>query len=128
HADVIDYYQRCNGDRVLPTTAAQGDEAADIARRVLDIDLFAAGDRIAGYLDFASERGAMPPEPVADEQAGYDMLYSSGTTGRPKGIKPSPICGEPIDKADSVVMVATKLYGASADSVYLCPAPIYHAA
>ena len=127
-ADEVEYILRDSGARIFIISAAQGEVAAEIARRDLDIDLFATGGRIAGYLDFESERSAMPPVPVADEQAGYDMLYSSGTTGRPKGIKPSPICGEPIDKPDSVVMVATQLYGASADSIYLCPAPIYHAA
>lgn len=127
-AEEIEYIIRDSGAKAFITSASLGSVAAEITKCNLGISLFSVGDRMAGFLDFATERNAMPATPVADEQAGYDMLYSSGTTGRPKGIKPSPICGEPIDKPDSVVMVATKLYSASSESVYLCPAPIYHAA
>jgi hypothetical protein len=40
-----------------------------------------------GFRSYDKEAGSQPVTPVADEVAGYDMLYSSGTTGRPKGIK-----------------------------------------
>ena len=43
-----------------------------------------------------STRGAMPATRIADEIAGADMLYSSGTTGRPKGVR-VPLSGLPID-------------------------------
>ena len=62
-----------------------------------------------------------------DESSGADMLYSSGTTGRPKGVK-FALPSEPIDHPTTLVQLASKLYGLSADSVYLSPAPLYHAA
>src|SRR5579859_6755168 len=40
-----------------------------------------------GYPGFEDARAAMPATPIADESAGSAMLYSSGTTGRPKGVK-----------------------------------------
>jgi long-chain acyl-CoA synthetase len=55
------------------------------------------------------------------------MLYSSGTTGRPKGIKP-PLSGGPIDEPGGVAVLAANLFGFKPDSVYISPAPLYHAA
>jgi fatty-acyl-CoA synthase len=56
------------------------------------------------------------------------MLYSSGTTGRPKGIQPT-LSGEDITRAPSVyAAVFAPLYGFDAETVYLSPAPLYHAA
>ena len=71
---------------------------------------------------------AMPATPIADERAGVDMLYSSGTTGRPKGVK-IPLPEDPdIAQANALVGLTMMAFGIKPDSVYLSPAPLYHAA
>ncbi len=71
---------------------------------------------------------AMPGTPIADERAGSDMLYSSGTTGRPKGVK-LPLPDDPaIDAATVLVQLALMAYGIKPETMYLSPAPLYHAA
>jgi len=71
---------------------------------------------------------AYPSTPVADESAGYQMLYSSGTPGRPKGIL-RPLPEGPLAELDgrnAQRFIDTYQYGP--DMVYLSPAPMYHAA
>ena len=60
---------------------------------------------------------------------GLEMFYSSGTTGRPKG-DPAAALERPIAGAPnrSVTLVPRACYGFGADTVYLSPAPLYHAA
>ena len=71
---------------------------------------------------------AMPDTPIADQRAGSDMLYSSGTTGRPKGVRlPLPEDGN-IAASNTLVALAQGAFGFGPDSVYLSPAPLYHAA
>ncbi|MCC6926569.1 acyl-CoA synthetase [Novosphingobium sp.] len=75
-----------------------------------------------------AELAKMPDTPIADERAGVDMLYSSGTTGRPKGVK-IPLPEDPaIDQANALVGLTMMAFGIKPDSVYLSPAPLYHAA
>ena len=56
------------------------------------------------------------------------MLYSSGTTGRPKGVL-QPFEQRPLEtSAMAVAELLQALFGATSESVYLSPAPLYHAA
>jgi len=80
--------------------------------------------------DFAAALAAQAPEPIPDQSAGMVMLYSSGTTGRPKGIRPAPPADP--DPQAPVPLMGLAMMGAGmpADGsmVYLSPAPLYHAA
>ncbi len=70
----------------------------------------------------------MPDTPIADERCGTDMLYSSGTTGRPKGVRIPMPEDENIAGSNILVALAMQIFGISPDSIYLSPAPLYHAA
>ena len=71
---------------------------------------------------------AQPTGPLEDQQRGMVMLYSSGTTGRPKGVKfPLPPIGSPLGEWE-IGEHSRVRYGFSEDMVYLSPAPLYHAA
>ncbi len=81
----------------------------------------------SGYESYEKARDTMPETRIADETAGTDMLYSSGTTGRPKGIR-RKLTGGPIDEGEGLLNLVTLLYGMSEETMYLSPAPLYHAA
>ncbi len=81
-----------------------------------------------GYEDYEAVLAAQPDTPLDGQPRGQDMLYSSGTTGRPKGIKPPLPEGEVDEIPDPYTEVFKPVYGFDEDSVYLCPAPLYHAA
>ncbi len=70
---------------------------------------------------------AQPTHPIADQSEGSWMFYSSGTTGRPKGIKPAAV-GGPLGAPSSFVGMVKVLFGFAESDVYLSPAPLYHAA
>ncbi|GAA4642493.1 acyl-CoA synthetase [Pontixanthobacter gangjinensis] len=73
---------------------------------------------------------AMPVTPIDDQAVGQNMLYSSGTTGRPKGILPAPPADPEVEAATPLMGLATMGFQIKGDgsSVYLSPAPMYHAA
>jgi acyl-CoA synthetase (AMP-forming)/AMP-acid ligase II len=81
---------------------------------------------IPGFADYSELVAAQPATPLARELEGEPMLYSSGTTGRPKGIE-RPITEAPLGSDPQRVRLAA-LFGMDADTVYLSPAPLYHAA
>ena len=99
------------------------DEVAKLAPQVAQLRLDTPGD-----LSAEDALAKMPATPVADERAGVDMLYSSGTTGRPKGVK-IPLPEDPaIDATNVLVQLAMMAYGINENAIYLSPAPLYHAA
>jgi long-chain acyl-CoA synthetase len=69
----------------------------------------------------------LPDTPVADEFEGYYMLYSSGTTGQPKGILPA-LTGQPFGTGLNIDATMKNFFGFSPETVFLCTGPLYHGA
>ncbi len=85
---------------------------------------------IDGFDDFETAVAQYPAEKLASQPRGESMLYSSGTTGRPKGIK-RPMIDLQVDDPDAasgVTLLVRGLFGVDADTKYLSPAPLYHSA
>jgi acyl-CoA synthetase (AMP-forming)/AMP-acid ligase II len=85
------------------------------------------GGNIDGFEDYDLAIAEHPTTPITDETEGAVMLYSSGTTGRPKGIKP-PLTGAEFGSPNALVTLLQFVYGVDETSVYLSPSPLYHAA
>jgi fatty-acyl-CoA synthase len=101
--------------------AAEAAEQAPQLRRSFLIK----GEKI-GFSDWHTALVQQSADPIPDQSLGVPMLYSSGTTGKPKGVFRAP---ENIDlDAPHPLKLAGAYYGFNADTVYLSPAPLYHAA
>ncbi|MEO3783298.1 acyl-CoA synthetase [Actinocorallia sp. B10E7] len=80
-----------------------------------------------GFTSYEETVAAAPAVPLENQVEGIDMLYSSGTTGRPKGIKPV-INFDPFGTPGVLFHLIQFLFAPDEHSVYLSPAPLYHAA
>jgi acyl-CoA synthetase (AMP-forming)/AMP-acid ligase II len=127
--DEMAYIVEDCGARVFVTTAYKANQAAELAGALpAAVERLMLDGTIAGYGSYQDAVAAQPPTPLPEERVeGRDMLYSSGTTGRPKGVE-FPLAGAPLGSPDAVHLLLSALYSATADSIYLSPAPLYHSA
>jgi len=124
-ADETDYILENSGAKLFIISAGLAEAAAKLTTQV---KRYALGGAVPGYGSLEEALAPLPKTPIADERAGVDMLYSSGTTGRPKGVR-IPLPEDPaINQSNSLVMLAMGLFRFTPDSIYLSPAPLYHAA
>ncbi len=108
--------------RLAEVVAAMGDDLAGVTTRLaVDGDLpgFERLEDAVADVDTTA--------PLTDQREGGWMFYSSGTTGQPKGILP-PLLDVDLGAPSFLTRLLTGLFGFTADTVYLSPAPLYHAA
>jgi long-chain acyl-CoA synthetase len=89
--------------------------------------LLIAGDELEGWDRYPECVADQPATPIPDEIEGDLLQYSSGTTGRPKGIRRELLHLSP-DEAPSMLMPLLNAVGITGESIYLSPAPLYHTA
>jgi fatty-acyl-CoA synthase len=114
--------------RALVTSKAMAAVAAEIVDDVPGCKLRLSIDGVVdGYDSYEDALAGVSAEPLDDEPLGQLMLYSSGTTGRPKGVvRPQP--ARKANEGLGAVSGLGAMFGMNSDTVYLSPAPIYHAA
>lgn len=85
---------------------------------------FLVDGTMGDYADWDATIAGMPNDEIADPSVGAPLLYSSGTTGFPAVIK-NPLPGNADAPGERLSLLET-LYGATPESVFLSPAPLYH--
>lgn len=127
--DEMVYIMQDCGATVFVASATLADKAAEIVARVPGITLrLAVGGAITGFADYEAALAAASDVPFETQPAGLDMQYSSGTTGVPKGVRGALPARQVTEPGDLMIAVFAPMYGFDEDTVYLSPAPLYHAA
>jgi long-chain acyl-CoA synthetase len=127
-AEEAAYIVRDCGADLLVASSAFAEVAEQLAELVPEIGCrLGIGAALHGYEHYEDVVRRQPVTPIPDESTGSRMYYTSGTTGRPKGVM-RPLPATPLGARDPWLEKLSLLYGWSSDTVYLCPAPLYHGA
>lgn len=106
----------------LEELAAAAASSAPVLR-----DRLTVGPPVHGVESLADAIASMPETPAAVETEGNYMLYSSGTTGQPKGILPA-LTPRPFGTGLNIDHTMKNSFRFSAATVFLCTGPLYHGA
>ncbi|MHA6797565.1 AMP-binding protein (plasmid) [Pseudonocardia bannensis] len=122
----VEYVCQDSGAAVLVAEAQLGQRLADGAVR-LPTHRFAVGGDLPGWRPYADAADASTPGPPPRPVAGALMPYTSGTTGRPKGVR-RPLSGrDPDDVAAELAAARAELFGLDpGEGVHLACSPLYH--
>jgi long-chain acyl-CoA synthetase len=127
-AEELRYIVKDSGARALVFAASlQHVTAPVVVALAHKVRSFSVSGDAPGSTRWESVRAAAAETPIADERAGAPMFYSSGTTGRPKGVR-YRVNDEPAEAAHGYSEFVKGVFGFGEDTIYLSPAPLYHAA
>ena len=128
--DELAYIVNNSQSKVLITSQAKRDVALAALAQCPAVELCLIVDGPGDgrkILNLDDATAGLPATPIADESLGTAMLYSSGTTGRPKGIlRPLPV--QPPAQQLPMFDFLQKLWHYREGMTYLSPAPLYHSA
>jgi fatty-acyl-CoA synthase len=125
--DEVAYIVGDCGARAIVTSYAKRETAAALADLIPNCPIRLMADGvIPGWDSYEAALASVPAGRLAEEWMGESMLYSSGTTGRPKGIlRPLP----PLSATEGfAARHLVNRFGFGPETIYLSPAPLYHAA
>ena len=126
----IAYIVTDSGSKLLLVSAGMADTARELVAMRADIsglEKIVAIDSIDDLPEWGALCAAQSDGPIDDESIGGRMVYSSGTTGQPKGIRFPLAEGSPV-RPNPAAQLFGGLYRLGPDTVYLSPAPLYHSA
>ena len=129
-ADEVAYVVANSQAKVLFSSVAKQQVAEAAAARCPGLDrmlMTGPGPLPTGWESYDAVVAGSPADPIKDESLGAAMLYSSGTTGHPKGILRELPTLRPDDPLPVMVFVRG-LFGFREGMTYLSPAPLYHSA
>ena len=126
--DELNYIINDCGAKAFITSKYKSEQAAEIISTTPNVTLRLMLDGTAtGYDSFEDAMSKASTNPLSERIDGVDMLYSSGTTGRPKGIKLGLAMTE-LGAQTGLATLCQMLFAMDDTTTYLSPAPLYHAA